>query len=85
MIKMDQVILYKQDDGHIAIVVPTPQALTIWPIDEIAKADVPVGKPFKIVNVADLPSGDQIDWHIPYNAFSDGVGTFVGSPVPTPP
>jgi hypothetical protein len=50
---MNQRIIYPTDDG-VAIIVPTPECgLTI---EEIAAKDVPEGKPFKIVDVADIPS-----------------------------
>lgn len=47
-------IIYPTDEGGVAIIVPAPDCgLTI---DEIAKKDVPEGKPFKIVDVSDIPS-----------------------------
>jgi hypothetical protein len=51
---MNQRIIYPTDDGGVAIIVPAPECgLTI---DEIAAKDVPEGKPFKIVDVSDIPS-----------------------------
>ena len=50
---MNQRIIYPTDDG-VAIIVPAPECgLTI---EEIAAKDVPTGKPFKIINTADVPS-----------------------------
>ena len=50
---MNSRIIYPTDDG-VSIIVPAPECgLTI---EEIAAKDVPVGKPFKIVDVADIPS-----------------------------
>jgi hypothetical protein len=50
---MNQVIIYPNDEG-VAIITPAPDCgLTI---EEIAAKDVPEGKPFKIVDVADIPS-----------------------------
>ena len=47
-------IIYPTDDGGVAIVIPADECgLTI---EEIAAKDVPEGKPFKIVAVADIPS-----------------------------
>ena len=46
---MNQRIIYPTDDGGVAIVVP---AVSI----ELAMKDIPVGKPYKIVDVADIPS-----------------------------
>lgn len=47
-------IIYPSDDGGVAVIVPAPGCgLTI---EEIARKDVPFGKPFKIVNAADVPN-----------------------------
>ena len=51
---MNQRIIYPTDDGGVAIIVPAAECgLTI---EEIAAKDVPAGKEFKIVDVADVPS-----------------------------
>lgn len=51
---MNQRIIYPNDEGGVSIIVPAPECgLTI---EEIAAKDVPAGKPFKIVDVADIPS-----------------------------
>lgn len=51
---MNKRILYPTDDGGVAILVPAPDCgLTI---EEIAAKDVPEGKPFKIVDAADVPT-----------------------------
>ena len=50
---MNQRIIYPTDDGGVAIIVPADCGLTI---EEIAAKDVPEGKPFKIVDVADIPT-----------------------------
>ena len=51
---MNQRIIYPTDDGGVAIIIPAPDCgLTI---EEIAAKDVPAGKPFKIVDVADIPT-----------------------------
>lgn len=51
---MNQRILYPTDDGGVAILIPAPDCgLTI---EEIAAKDVPEGKPFKIVDAADVPT-----------------------------
>jgi len=50
---MNQRIIFQTDDG-VAVIVPAPECgLTI---EEIAAKDVPAGKPYKIVDVADIPS-----------------------------
>ena len=51
---MTQRIIYPKDDGGVAVIIPTPECgLTV---EEIAAKDVPAGKPYKIVDVADIPS-----------------------------
>jgi hypothetical protein len=51
---MNQRIIYPNDDGGVAVVVPAAECgLTI---EEIAAKDVPVGKPYKIVDVSEIPS-----------------------------
>ena len=51
---MNQRIIYPTDEGGVAIITPAPECgLTI---EQIAAKDVPAGKPFKIVDVADIPS-----------------------------
>ena len=50
---MNQRIIYPTNDG-VAIIIPAFECgLTI---EEIAAKDVPEGKPYKIVNVADIPT-----------------------------
>lgn len=50
---MNQRIIYQTDEGGVAIIIPSPDCgLTI---EEIASKDVPAGKPYKIVDVADIP------------------------------
>lgn len=51
---MNQRIIYPTDEGGVAVIVPAPECgLTI---QEIAVKDVPAGKPYKIVDVVDIPS-----------------------------
>jgi hypothetical protein len=51
---MNQRIIYPTDEGGVAVIIPAPECgLTI---EEIAAKNVPAGKPFKIVDVADIPS-----------------------------
>jgi hypothetical protein len=49
-------IIYPTDDGGVSILIPSPEALETMTIEEIAAKDVPAGKPFKIVDVSDIPS-----------------------------
>jgi hypothetical protein len=51
---MNSRIIYPTEDGGVAVIIPSAECgLTI---EEIAAKDVPDGKAFKIVDVADIPS-----------------------------
>jgi hypothetical protein len=50
---MNQRIIYPTDEGGVAIIVPADCGLTI---EQIAAKDVPEGKPYKIVDVSEIPS-----------------------------
>jgi hypothetical protein len=50
---MNKRVIYPTDDGGVAVIIPAVECgLTI---EEIAAKDVPKGKPFKIVDVSDIP------------------------------
>jgi hypothetical protein len=49
-------IIYKTDEGGVAVIIPTPEALEQHSIQAIAIKDVPAGKPFKIIDTADVPT-----------------------------
>lgn len=50
---MNKRIIYPTNEGGVAIIVPADCGLTI---EEIAAKDVPAGKPYKIVDVSEIPS-----------------------------
>ena len=51
---MNSRIIYPTDDGGVAVIVPAAECgLTI---EEIAAKDVPAGKPYKIVDVSEIPT-----------------------------
>lgn len=66
---MDRII-YPTDDG-IAVIVPTG----LLPISELARKDVPVGVPYRIVDVSEIPTDrSQRDlWTADFSA-PDGYG-----------
>ena len=70
---MTQRIIYKTDAGGVAIMTPADCGLTI---QEIAAKDVPTGKPYKIVDVADIPTDRQwrAEWTVDEADLTDGVG-----------
>jgi len=72
---MTQVIIYNQDNGIPAVIMPTQEALASHTIMEIAIKDVPSGKPFAIVNAEDLPQDiPQEAWTVSALELTDGVG-----------
>ena len=46
-------IIYPTDEGGVAVIIPAAECGLS--IEEIAAKDVPAGKPYKIVDVADIP------------------------------
>jgi len=71
---MTQVIIFLQDNGIPAVVMPTQEALDAHGIYEIAIKDVPAGKKFKIIDAADLPTEPQEAWVVNEADLTDGVG-----------
>ena len=51
---MNQRIIYQNDEGGVSVIVPSPNCGLS--IEQIAAKDVPAGKPYQIVDVADIPS-----------------------------
>ena len=55
---MTKRIIYPNDNGGVAIVIPTEEYLAEHTIEELIAKDVPSGKPYKIIDAADIPA----DW-----------------------
>jgi len=55
---MNQRIIYPNDNGGVSIVIPTPEWLSQEgnTIEILVTKSVPEGKPFKIVDVSDIPT-----------------------------
>lgn len=67
-----QRIIYKNDDGGVSVIIPADCGLTI---EEIALKDVPFGKPYKIIDAAELPDRTQRNqWDVDEADLTDGVG-----------
>ena len=66
-------IIYQNDEGGVAIIIPCECGLTI---EEIAAKDVPTGKAYKIVDVADIPTDRQWrnKWTVAETDLTDGAG-----------
>ena len=73
---MTQRIIYQTDEGGVAVLIPTPECLLEHTIQEIAFKDVPAGKPFKIIDTADVPSDRTFRdaWEVDEATLTDGVG-----------
>ena len=69
-------IIYKNNEGGVSVIIPTPEALEQHSIQAIAIKDVPAGKPFKIVDAADIPSdrSERDAWTVDEADLTDGVG-----------
>jgi len=50
---MNKRIIYPNDNGGVAILIPSPN----WSgtIDELAAKDIPAEKPYKIIDVSEIP------------------------------
>ena len=70
---MNKRIIYKTDAGGVAVLIPADCGLTI---EQIAAKDVPTGNPYKIVDVADIPTDRQWrnEWTVDEADLTDGVG-----------
>jgi hypothetical protein len=73
---MTQVIIYNQDNGVVAVIIPTPEALEKYGIQAIAIKDVPAGRKFKLVDAADIPSdrSERDAWTVDEADLTDGIG-----------
>ena len=74
-------IIYTNEDGSLAIIHPTPEALALFPIEIIAQKDVPAGRPYKIVEDDVLPSDRTFRdaWEVDINSLVDGLGGEFGA------
>lgn len=69
-------IIYKNEDGSIAIIVPAPEALDLYGIEAIAAKDVPAGKPYAIIDADEIPTDRtfRAAWTVDEAELTDGVG-----------
>ena len=70
---MNKRIIYQNDNGGVAVLIPADCGLTI---EEIAAKDVPTGKAYKIVDAADIPTDREwrAEWTVDEADLTDGVG-----------
>ena len=70
---MEKRIIYQNDTGGVAVLIPADCGLTI---EQIAAKDVPTGKPYRIVDAADIPTDREwrAEWTVDEADLTDGVG-----------
>ena len=73
---MNKRIIYKTKNSGVAVIIPTGEL----PLEETAAKDVPTGRPYKIVNVTDIPSDRTFRdaWEVDETALTDGIGADYG-------
>jgi len=49
-------IIYKTEEGGVAVLIPSPEYLQDHTVEELAAKDVPEGAKFEIVEDSDVPS-----------------------------
>jgi len=74
---MSKVIIFKDDEGRVVEMFPTPDILQTRTVEEVAQKDVPSGKPYKIVEASDLPTDQTFRdaWEVDESTLTDGVGS----------
>lgn len=76
---MEKRIIYKNDQGGVSVIVPwLGSGLTI---EQIAAKDVPFGRPYKVVDMAELPQDRAARnlWTVDDAILTDGVGADYGA------
>ena len=67
---MSKRIIYNQDNGNVAVIIPCNCGLTV---EEIAQKDVPTGKPYAIIEASELPDREHRNaWEIDEKDLKDG-------------
>ena len=74
---MEKRVIYKTNEGGVAVFIPAPEALEKYTIKELADVYVPEGLPYKIVDVSEIPSDRTFRnaWDIDNAELTDGVGS----------
>ena len=73
---MNQRIIFPNDEGGVSVIIPAPEAMSLYGIDAIAQKDVPTGKPYKIVDVSEIPTdrSQRNAWTVDEAELTDWVG-----------
>lgn len=72
----DKRVVFIEDDGGVSFLMPTRECLEKYSIEEIARKDVPAGRPYKIMHWSELPSDPtwRAAWTIDEAELTDGEG-----------
>lgn len=73
---MTKVVIFQNNEGGVAIFHPAPAAVEQYGLAAIAGAVVPAGKPYKIIDAADVPADRSLRdaWTVDEADLTDGVG-----------
>ena len=73
MIDLNKRIVFQNNEGGVSVLIPCDCGLTI---EEIAAKDVPTGRPFKIIDVSEIPQdrSQRMAWTVDEADLNDGVG-----------
>lgn len=74
------IIIFKNETG-VCIIHPTPEALKLMTIEEIALKDVPTGLAFAIVDDSEIPTDRTFRdvWEVNSSTLIDGIGADYGA------
>jgi len=73
---MEQRIIYPNDDGGVAVVIPVPDCgLTI---EEIAAKDIPQGRPWRVIDANDIPKDEHFWGSWEYSESGSAIRINVG-------
>lgn len=78
MTDLNKRIIYATPDGSVCVIIPCDCGLTI---EQIAAKDVPSGRPYAIVDVADIPAdrSSRHLWTVDDTDLTGGVGADYGA------
>lgn len=81
---MGKVILYNNQQGILVVLYPTPEAISMLGIDNIAQKDVPAGFPYAIVDGDGIPNDRTFRsaWDVEQSTLTDGIGAEYGAGTP---
>ena len=78
---MTKRIIYQNDEGGVAIIIPSPEAIALHGIEAVALKDVPAGKPYKVIDASEVPEDRTFRnaWTVEPEFLADGVGADYGA------